>query len=141
MERVGSGAMVAPVSAGPARGVSLMVLLVVSCLPLPSSLAQEIASKDDLSGIYMLYASSQLCKRDFNTFGQENLDGLASQAKKLEETLQLSAEETQALRDKARSAAAALYSLATPQYQWQQCQQLRAMVEVHLQEKKALDSF
>jgi len=124
-----------------ARGVSLMVLLAASCLPLPSSLAQELATKDDLSGIYMLYASSQLCMQGFKTFGREHLDGLASQARELEQTLQLSAEEMRALRDKAESAAAALYSLATPQYQWQQCEQLRGMVDGHLQEKKSLDSF
>jgi hypothetical protein len=125
----------------PARGVSMMVLLVVSCLPLPSSLAQEIATKDDLSGIYMLYAASQLCIQDFNTFSQEHLDGLTSAARDLEEALELSAEEMQALREKAESAATALHSFATPQNQAQQCQQLRGMVDVHLQEKKSLDFF
>ena len=141
MERSIPTANVVPLFARPARGVSLMVLLGVSCLPLRSSLAQEIATKEDLSDIYMLHASSQLCMQDFNTLGQEHLDGLASQAKELEETLQLSPEEMQALRDKAESAAAALYSLATPQNQWQQCEQLRGMVEAHLQEEEALGSF
>src|SRR5688500_9748458 len=132
---------VVPVSARPARGVPLMFLVVLSFFPLPSSIAQEIAAKDKLSGIYMLYASSQLCTRDFKTFAQKHVDSLAFEAKELEETLQLSADEMQALRDKAESAAAALYSLATPQYQWQQCEQLRGLVDMRLQEKKSRDSF
>jgi hypothetical protein len=141
MQLPGANAMVVPVLAGTARAVPLIFLVAGSFLQLPSSRAQEIAAKDDLSGLYMLYASSQLCMRDFKTFAQEHLDNLAFEAKELEETLQLSAEEKQALRDQAESAAAALYSLATPQYQGQQCEQLRGMVDMHLQEKKSLDSF
>jgi hypothetical protein len=125
----------------PARGVSLVFSVAVSCLPLTGSPAQEIATKDDLSGIYMLHAASRLCIQDFNTFGQEHLDDLASAARDLEEALELSQEEMQALREKAESAAAALHSFATPQNQAQQCEQLRGMVDVHLQEKKSLDSF
>jgi hypothetical protein len=118
-----------------------MFLLALSFLPLPTSRAQQLPTKDELSGIYMLHASSELCRQDFKTFAQEELDSLSSAAKELEEMLGLSAEETQALRDKADSAAAALYSLATPQYQWQQCEQLRGIVDVHLKGRRSLDSF
>src|SRR5688572_19297324 len=121
MEFAGPDAMVVPVLARSARGMSLTFLVALSFLPLSSSLAQEMATKENLSSIYMLYASSQICIRNFNTFGQEHLDSLAPEAKDLEEKLELSADEMRVVRDKAESAAAALYSLATPQNQWQQC--------------------
>jgi hypothetical protein len=141
VELIGPSALMLRVMLRPAHGVSRMFLLTLAFLPLPTSLAQEMATKENLSDIYMLHASGQLCRQDFRTFDQEHLDSLASAAKELENALELSAEEMQALRDRAHSAAAALYSLATPQYQWQQCEQLRGMVEVHLREKKGLDTF